>query len=176
MENKDTWKNKLLLNATCIFLWYPQQRKQSDIYTMFRIFFFYKGGIFTASLFPFWSYFCIWRWSTQPFASCSHNLLNVFLPLPSPRSPTTLCSFCIWPPDGIRLQNLHLISFLMIPNLAIFSQYFLGNYQFSSCLSAIELICLPQPEAALFWFESSGTADMSESSARATNLLSSIVP
>ena len=49
----------------------------------------------------------------------------------------------------------------MVPNLAIYEQYFLGNYQFSSCFSAIELICLPQPEAALFRFEWSGAVDMS---------------
>ena len=46
----------------------------------------------------------------------------------------------------------------MIPNLAIFRQYFLGNYQFSSCLSTIEGTCLPQPEAALFPFELTGAA------------------
>ena len=47
--------------------------------------------------------------------------------------------------------------------MAIYEQYFLGNDQFLSCLSTtIELICLPQPEAALFQFESRGTAaDMS---------------
>ena len=59
----------------------------------------------------------------------------------------------------------------MIPNLAIFSQYFLGKYQFTSCLSTIEGTCLPQPEAALFPFESPGAADMSYTSARATNPL-----
>ena len=57
----------------------------------------------------------------------------------------------------------------MTPNLAIFSQYSLGKYQFSFCLSTIEGTCLPQLEAALFPFESTGTADMSYISARATN-------
>ena len=62
-------------------------------------------------------------------------------------------------------KNLHLISILMIPNLAIFRQYFLDNYQFSPCLSTIEGTCLTRPEAASFPFEST----MSYISARATN-------
>ena len=49
----------------------------------------------------------------------------------------------------------------MVPNLAIYEQYYLGNDQFSSCLRTIELISLPQPEAALFRFELIGAADMS---------------
>ena len=51
----------------------------------------------------------------------------------------------------------------MAPNFAIFTSYFLGNDQFSSCLSTIELTNLPQPEAALFRIESSAgaAADMS---------------
>ena len=59
----------------------------------------------------------------------------------------------------------------MVLNLAISEQYFLGNYQFPSCLSTIELTCLPQQEAALFPFKSSRAADMSYISARATNPL-----
>ena len=39
-------------------------------------------------------------------------------------------------------------------NVAISEQYFLGRYQFFSCLSTVDLTCLPQclpqPEAALF--------------------------
>ena len=57
----------------------------------------------------------------------------------------------------------------MIPNLAIFRQHFLGNDQFSPYFSTIEVIFLPQPEAALFPFESSGEVDISYISASARN-------
>ena len=42
--------------------------------------------------------------------------------------------------------------------MAIYEQYYLGNDQFSSRLSTIELTCLPQPEVALYQFESNEAA------------------
>ena len=63
---------------------------------------------------------------------------------------------------------MHLISFLMIPNLAICWQYIsLAIISFPLAL----VTCLPQPEAALFPFESSGAAGMSYILARVTNPL-----
>ena len=64
--------------------------------------------------------------------------------------------------ENIYQMNLDLILFILILIWTICRQYFLGNYQFSSCLFIVEQTCLPQPETASFRFESIGAApDMS---------------